>query len=248
MTLGDVGIFGVAYRFAAIVTLVMSGFQTALIPLIYQNYKNIETPKEVSKIFNYFLVIMLFCIMGLSLFSHEILVIFTTPSYYKAAEIIPIISFATLFLTLYIFTPGLSIAKKTKTSTAIYICSALLNTGLNFTLIPIWGIMGAGLSTLFSGIALFAANVYFSQKNFYIPYNWKKIITAFISSAIIILLAILFEYLNIINKNIMAVIKLVMLIFTEWFIIRVVIGNQKFFVLINEIKKIIIAKSQKVLK
>ncbi|MDP3684826.1 MAG: oligosaccharide flippase family protein, partial [Ignavibacteria bacterium] len=38
MSLSDVGIFGIAYRFSAIVSLVLSGFQTAMAPLIYKNY------------------------------------------------------------------------------------------------------------------------------------------------------------------------------------------------------------------
>ncbi len=237
MKLSDVGIFGVGYRFAAIISIVLAGFQTALVPLIYQNYKKSETPNEIAKIFYYFLIIVLGFILLLSLFSHELLVIFATPAYYEAAKIIPIISFSTLFLSLYIFTVGLSLAKKTKLIAAINILAAILNTALNFSLIPLFGIIGASISTLISGIVLFVLNMYFSQKYFYVPYNWYKIISVFLITTGIIYLSILMESFVGINLYIMIVIKIFIFIIIGWSIIRTLVGKQKFLFLVQEIKQ-----------
>lgn len=238
MSLSDVGIFGIAYRFAAIVSLVLAGFQTALIPLIYQNYKKSETPGEIVRIFNYFLIIVLAFVLALSLFSHEALVIFTTPSYYPAGRIIPIISFATLFMSLYIFTVGLAIAKKTKIIATINIIGAVLNTGLNFSLIPVLGIAGASLSTLISGMILFIVNMYFSQKYFFVPYKWLNITAAFLVSMGVIPLAIFLETITALSFLVMVAIKLVILGLAVWIIIRLLIGKQKFRLLLTEIRQI----------
>jgi O-antigen/teichoic acid export membrane protein len=230
LTLNEVGIFGIAYRFAAIISLVLSGFQIALAPLIYQNYKMAETPKEVEKIFRVFTFIILIFIMFLSIFSKELLEIITTPAYFRANEIIPIICFATLFFSMNIFTPGLPIAKKTKKIAAINISMGLLNIILNYLLIPIWGIIGSSISTLFCSILIFLLNMIYSQKYYYIPHKWEKIIFAFLIVSMLIILTRTFEGL-ILSRNIIIVLKISVLFIASYII-------SKFLIEIKEIENL----------
>lgn len=227
MSLSDVGIFGIAFRFSAIVSLVLSGFQTAMAPLIYQNYKNVEAPFEIARIFKYFLLSVLSFIIALSFFSKEVLIVFTTPAYYEAAKIIPIISFATLFLAMNIFTPGLSLVKKTKIIAFINIFAGVLNTVLNYSLIPHFGIIGASASTLLSSIVTFIIYMKYSQKYFYVPYEWSKIITVFCVGIFFVLLIRPVE--NIININLLPLIlfKIVVLVLIILFMLKTLIGFKK---------------------
>ncbi|MCL5027886.1 MAG: oligosaccharide flippase family protein [Bacteroidetes bacterium] len=227
MSLSDVGIFGIAYRFSAIVSLVLSGFQTAMAPLIYQNYKNVEAPAEIARIFKYFLLAVLSFIIALSFFSKEVLIIFTTHAYFEAAKIIPIISFATLFLAMNIFTPGLSLAKKTKIIAAINIFAGVLNTVLNYSLIPHFGIIGASVSTLLSSILTFIIYMKYSQKYFHVPYEWPKIISVFCVGMFFVFIFRSVE--NMININIVPLIlfKLVVLLLIILFMIKILIGFRK---------------------
>lgn len=204
MTLSDVGIFGVSYRFAAIISLVLSGFQTALAPLIYQNYRDANTPPELARIFRYFLALVLSAIFGLSIFAREVLIIFTTPSYYGASAVIPMISIAALFLSMNIFAPGLQIAKKTSIIAVINIAAAVINTALNFMLIPHLGIIGAGLATLISAVLSFSSYMYFSQKFFRVPHTWGKIFQVFIFVIIFTIVAFMFDNYSRISPGIIA--------------------------------------------
>jgi O-antigen/teichoic acid export membrane protein len=179
LTLHEVGLFGIAYRFAAVISLILMGFQTALAPLIYQNYKKETTPSEIEKIFRLFIIIVLSLTLGLSVFAKEIIMLFTTPEYYESYTIIPLISFATIFLSINLFTPGLLLAKKTKMIAIINIFGAVLNTILNYSFIPHFGIIGSASATVISGIIIFGLNYFFSQKNYYIPFNIRKIIISF---------------------------------------------------------------------
>src|SRR3989337_2115659 len=115
MTISDVGIYGIGYRFASIVGLLMVGVNLALTPLIYSKYSAEATRNELVMIFRYFLAIALPLIMLISLFSQEFLWLFTTPQYYNAWSVMPILAAAILLSNMYIFMPGLDIAKKTKT-------------------------------------------------------------------------------------------------------------------------------------
>jgi O-antigen/teichoic acid export membrane protein len=172
MSVADVGLFGVGYRLASIVNLLMVGVQGALMPLVYTHHRQPDTPHEVARIFCYFVATALLIFLGLSLFAHEVLVVLTAPEYYAAVVVVPLLVPATLLSGMYIFAPGLAIAKKTGIIATVNLIGAVLNTGLNFTLIPILGIQGAALATFLSAGVVFAIYIYYSQKFYFIPYGW----------------------------------------------------------------------------
>jgi len=188
MSLSDVGIYGVGYRFATIVSFIMVGFQGALTPLIYAHYKNKETPSEISRIFRYFLAVIIPLILLLGIFSREILMIFTTKAYYSADAVIPILAAAIVLSKMYVFFPGLSIAKKTKYIALINILVAAENSAFNFMLIPYLGIKGAAIATLTSALSSFIMYVILSQKFYKISYSWPRMLIASITVSLCITL------------------------------------------------------------
>jgi O-antigen/teichoic acid export membrane protein len=109
------------------------------------------------------------------MFSREMLVVFSTPDYYAAAAIVPLLAAAILLSNMYIFAPGLDIAKRTGVSASVRVAGAGLNTGLNFALIPIWGIWGAALATFLSALLIFAAYMVFSQRLYFVPHAWRPL-------------------------------------------------------------------------
>lgn len=169
------GVYGLAYRFASVAGLVMIGFQSSLMPLIYKHYKEENTPKDISKIFNIFSIIALFVVAGSIVFSKEIIIFFTTEAFYGASNLIAILVLAVFFSNMYIFAPGIGIAKKTKLTLAITIIGAILNTILNYTLIPIFGLMGSALATLISAIITFLLYAKLAYEYYFVPYKTKEL-------------------------------------------------------------------------
>jgi len=127
--------------------------------------------------------------MGISLFSREILRLFTTPPYYGAWAIIPVLAVASVCSKMYIFAPGLDIEKKTKRIALINIAAAVVNVVLNLFLIPHLGILGSALATLISSVILFFAYMHMSQKFYPIPYRWGVILPACFAAALVIVMA-----------------------------------------------------------
>lgn len=185
LSLDDVGLFGIGYRFASMVGLVMVGFQGALTPLIYSNYRDEHTPKQLAIIFRGFIVFSLLIFLSLSLFASEILYLMTTPDYYPAASIVIFLTPAILLSNMYIFAPGISIAKKTYLILYINIGGAALNTALNFVLIPKFGITGAAIATLLSYAGVFFAYMRLSQKFYFVPHQWRPIFFAVVATSLL---------------------------------------------------------------
>ena len=82
LTIGDVGLFGVAFRIAGIVYIALMGFNVALTPSIYKNHHLPDTPLHLAKIFRIFVAFSSFLIVVIVLFRNEITVLATSPSYY----------------------------------------------------------------------------------------------------------------------------------------------------------------------
>ena len=136
MTMEDVGLYGIGFRFASMIGVIFSGFQISLTPLIYSTYKNPDTPEKIAQIFRYFLVVVFILLFGISLYAKEILYFFTKPEYYSAWVVIPILAFSIILNNIYLFTPGMAISKKTGWIMLINIVAAVINTAGNILLIP----------------------------------------------------------------------------------------------------------------
>jgi len=188
MTLADVGLYGIGYRIASMAALVMVGVQTSMTPLIYNHYQESNTPYEIARIFRFFLWAALMCFMGLSMFASEAIMIFTTPSFYGAYVIVPILVAAIIVSGMSVFAPGLAIAKRTKITAAVSITTALLNTGLNFALIPYLGIRGSALATLMGAVMQFTLYMWLGNKYYPIPYQWKRYLKVLTISILFVLI------------------------------------------------------------
>ena len=190
----EVGIFGIGFRLASIVSLIMVGFQMALTPLIYTHHESPETPKEIAKIFRLFISFCLIYFVAMNLFAHNLLVIFTQPQFYAAQSVIIYLIPAIIFSQIYIFAPGLQIAKKTSYVVWINIFGAILNGILNVILIPLMSYTGAALATLLSQFLVFSILMYYSQRFYPIPYQWSKLLLGLCFSLVLILFAQYFDF------------------------------------------------------
>jgi O-antigen/teichoic acid export membrane protein len=178
MTLADVGVFGVGYRLASVVSLLLIGIQSALTPLVFTSYREPGTPVHLARIFRSFCGLALLVCLSLALFSRELLTIFAAPAYATGSAVVPFLAPAILLLGMYIFAPGLDIARRTGVVATVNVFAALLNTGLSFALVPRFGIRGAAIATLLSASTLFGTYMAFSQRFYFVPHRWGRLAIA----------------------------------------------------------------------
>lgn len=175
MSIGDLGIYAVAVRLASVVPVAVSGFQFALIPLVFQHHQAPETPRQLARIFQWFLAVALPLVLFMGLFSRELLRIAAPSAYFQATQLIFLLSLSLLIATFYNFSPGLWIAKKTWWVAIITLSSGVLNLGLDFLLIPHVGLVGTAIATLASATLAAIAHFTFGQTFYRIPFQWRRI-------------------------------------------------------------------------
>ena len=183
--LEDVGIFGLAYQIAGFSGLAVLGVQTAITPSILANHHELETPKMLGRLFDIFTIVSLIFCTFLSVFSHEIVLLFSTPSYLRAANFVPFLAFAIAINSLYIFFPGKIIKGKSAKQLTASIGSFLIAIVTGFILIRLDGLRGAALSVLLSAAAFFFIWCYISQKLYHLPIKWAKLFKSTVLAAIV---------------------------------------------------------------
>ncbi len=189
LSLNELGLFSIGYKFASIVGLLTTGINLAITPLIYKHYKDPTTKIKLQSIFLYYILFGSIIFVGITIFAETIILTFTTPNYIHAKNVIPYLVLTSLLASMYNFTPGLFIANKTKIVTYINILVAIINLCLNIFLIPIFGIIGAAIASLIGYILAFFIYIYFNQKFYPMNFQYSKIFAIIIFSLFTILIS-----------------------------------------------------------
>lgn len=179
----EVGLYGIGYRLSSVAGLVMVGFQGALTPLVYTYHREADTPRQLARIFRFFLTFSLLMFLGLSLFASDILRLLTTEPFYGGAAVVVYLVPAILLAQMNIFAPGIDIVKKTYLHIWINVGGVLLIIALNYFLIPALGIVGSGLATLLGYLGVFSAYMALSQMYYKVPHQWRQIAAAVVLAA-----------------------------------------------------------------
>lgn len=196
----DTGIYSLGLRIANTLKVIIStSLISGLTPLLMKKMNEERNQRYYSKVMTYTSFIFIMGLLGLSLFSLEILKIFTnSPIYWESASIVAIISFSLLFgLMRNNANIGLIIVKDTKSIGVLTLITGAVNIILNYFFIPIWNIYGAAFATLISHLLFLLFTFYLSQKKYFIPYEWKKIVTLIIISIIIVFIGYQISFLNV---------------------------------------------------
>lgn len=176
-TLLDVGIYTLAFRIAnTIRVFIVHSLQLAIAPSVFKLMNHPNSKVIYARIMTYFNLLVIFSAFFLSVFGYEIISVFTSDRIYMTAfKIIPIISLAIVFGSAKdIAVNGLNIVKKTQIVSVIVPLVALFHLTLNFMIIPILGVYGAALASCISQAIFLVFTIYFAQKHYPIPYEFKR--------------------------------------------------------------------------
>jgi O-antigen/teichoic acid export membrane protein len=186
--LKSVALYTLAFKITSVLKLVIvDSMKLALGPMMLKRIGSPDIKRFYTKVLLYSSYVLMFAIIGISLFSFEIIkVIAKSNQYWEAVVIIPFLALSVVFVNMKDVTVyGLHVVKKTRIIGIIVIFSTLLGLGLNFLLIPLWDITGAAIATLLTQFIFFLVCYYYSQKEFFVPYEVRKIFVLVLTGAIL---------------------------------------------------------------
>ncbi|TKS60312.1 MAG: hypothetical protein EWM72_01454 [Nitrospira sp.] len=188
-TLQEVGIYSLGYNMASLMVVVTAGLNNAWAPYFFSISSRPGAKEIIAKLLTYSLCAFLFIGLVLALFSRELVFLVTTPDYYEAHRIIPLIVIGFVFMGLGILLTNIIFyEQKSHYMPVLTGIAACVNVGLNMLLIPPFGMMGAAYATVVA-MAVYACAIFIaSQKVYRIPFDTGKIALVGVAFAALIAL------------------------------------------------------------
>lgn len=155
----EVGIYSVS--FSAVdrsIGMLYSVLMLAAFPIIISTWE--EKGKEVTQqlikeLSRYFFILCIPAFVGLSILSKDIFTLFIGENFVESFRLVPLFAFCSLIMGLFQYVgKGFEIYKRTLLLALTFLISGLVNVGLNISLIPIYGYMGAGIAKVISYLIL----------------------------------------------------------------------------------------------
>ena len=199
----EVGLYNLGYKVAGVLNVfLIQSFSLALLPMAYKIYGKKGDKRYYSKMQTYFVFVLLWAGLSLSLFGKELIrILALNPDYWVAYQVVPYIILAYIFSgAKYIASLGLYLKRKTKYIAYNTIGAAILNIGLNFLLIPKYKMIGAAIATLISFVVLFFATYFVSNRFYKIPYENMKFLKMLVLAVVLFSLSTLTASLNILPR------------------------------------------------
>lgn len=189
MTNTEVGIYSIVFQFTTAATFTTLALQTTLFPK-FSNMSATGTLNKISPLlsraFTYSLILAVpVCIGGL-LLGERLLYFFYGADFSSGAPVLTIILLVQI-LNVFMFLQTMTLNAINKPKLAFYVTAiaATLNVILNLILIPLFGITGAALATLFT-MGLNAALAYIVLKK-YVPVRLERKPTQHILAAAVLM-------------------------------------------------------------
>src|SRR3954451_6380784 len=163
----EVGVYSAAVKIAGVITFVMVAFRTAWPAFAYSIDDDRDAKRTYAYVLTYLLTFASWMSLALGALSPWIVELLTNPRYQRAEKGVAVLAFAGAVYAGYtVLAIGSGRARKTQFNWVVTGIGAAANVGLNFWLIPKYGMVGAAISTaaayvvLFVGMTVYAQSVY----------------------------------------------------------------------------------------
>lgn len=208
----DAGIYGLAYSLAIVLNFVLNAINNSYIPWLYGKIKE-KKQKENKSISVMLSILIAFLLSGVIWLAPEIIYIFGGKKYMSAIWVVPPVAMSVLLLFYSQFFINVEFYYERKGDLVVAsIASAIINIVLNALLIPEYGFVAAGYTTLFSYIVFVVCN-YFAMKRILKEkqeednaYNYPALVIVFAVFALLTVFAGLLYNIIIVRYIVIAVV------------------------------------------
>jgi O-antigen/teichoic acid export membrane protein len=178
-TLDEVGVYSMGVSFGLIPKIALGAFETAWAPFYYATAREPGATRVFSLVTTYGVAALALMTAGVSAIASDLLRVMTRGTFVAAAPVVAWTAAGVFFYGVYLLTSiGLNITSNTKyypVSTAV---GAGMNLGLNFLLIPQFGMMGAAWANAAAYAVQAAIAYHFSQRFYPVTYERGRILRA----------------------------------------------------------------------
>ncbi len=175
----EVGVYSAAVKIAGVITFVMVAFRTAWPAFAYSIVDDRDAKRTYSFVLTYLLTFASWLSLALGALAPWWVRLLTDPRYQRAEKGIALLAFAGAIYAGYtVLAIGSGRARKTQLNWIVTGTGAAVNVGLNFWLVPRYGMVGAAISTAAAYVVLFVGMTAYAQRVYPVAYQWRRVVTS----------------------------------------------------------------------
>lgn len=185
--LKEAGLYSLAIKVSQGIAVLVRGFQLAFPPLAYSIVDDDEARVAYSVVVTWFVAVMSLVVTGLWLTAPWIVRIFAAPDFFGAAKAVgPVSAGAALYALYMVLLVVLGRTGRTEFNLPATAAGLVVNVALNLLLLPVWGIVGAGVALGVSYLVVVLLMYLFTRRLFPVPYEWGRLARLVASAALLI--------------------------------------------------------------
>jgi len=184
-TVQDIGVYSMAVSFGLTQKLFLSAFESAWAPFYYATMREADAGRVFRIVTTYGVAVLALLTVGLSVIGRDLAAAMThgffiapdDPRWKAIESVITWTAVGVLLQGVYLLTSiGLNITKRTEYYPVATMAAAATNVGLNFLLIPRFGIVGAGYANAAAYGVQAILGAIFSQRFYPVAYEWGRLV------------------------------------------------------------------------
>ena len=177
--LAEAGVYSAALKIAGVVTFVMIAFRTAWPAFAYSIEDDRDAKRTYAFVLTYLLTFASWIALALGALAPWWVELLTDPKFQRADRGVPLLAFAVSVYAGYtVLAIGSGRARRTQLNWVVTGSGAAVNVGLNFWLVPKYGMVGASISMLIAYVVIFLAMTWYAQSVYPVQYQWRRVVTA----------------------------------------------------------------------
>jgi O-antigen/teichoic acid export membrane protein len=191
---GDVGVYRVGAQVAALLGIGIWAFQLAWGPMGLSIARDPDAPRTYSRVATLYTAGAVGASVALAALAPVLLRVLATGRYAAAASVIGLLALAASALgAYYVVAIGVNLSQRTGQIAWTTIVAAALNLALNALLIPLWGIVGAGVAALAANLTSVSLVYAMSQRYYPLPYRPFQLLAIWLAGLVCVALAAIFS-------------------------------------------------------
>ncbi len=172
----ELGLYSIGYKIGMAMNMVVGSIQIAWPATMYKVAKQKNGGEFFARSLTYVTLLLMSIWLVISLFTREIFITFTSPAYYAAQGVVPLVLLSYFMVGIYYLTAiGTNVKHKTHYLAFAATAACGVNLLLNYLLIPRFGMYGAAAATVFSFFIMTVISCSASVRLFPVSYEWLKI-------------------------------------------------------------------------
>jgi O-antigen/teichoic acid export membrane protein len=173
----EVGIYSACYKLAMLITLAVQAFKMGAEPFFFSQSGDKNAPKLYARIMKFFVITLCLMFLMVALYLDVWKQFIRNPEMWVGLKVVPILLLANMFLGIYYnLSVWYKLGNKTMAGAWITVAGAIITLTINYTLIPYFSYMACAWATFACYGSMMVISYVWGQKEYPIPYAWKKLV------------------------------------------------------------------------